>query len=241
MTTAAGNNGQQNGGGAAGAGASGDANKGAAGGATGSATGGQTQQIPPAGDQGTNKTGPLAAALGETTPGNQPPANQPPANQPPAVDYDKLDLKKPEGYKGADSDIAYARGMAKALGLSAEAAQKFVDEHAKVIAADDEAIIREQAQTRSDNIAKLKADAEFGGAKFNESIARADQALAVIDPNGELGAELKAFGLDTHPTLVRAFMRLGNMLAEGNTFVQAKPPNEEGKGASLSEFYPSMK
>lgn len=237
MSTEGSNNGSQNGaganGGAAGASgaagaAAGDQGKAGAAGAAGDQN--KNQAANGAGDQG--KTGPLAAALG---------ADGKPAAQPVAVDYDKLDLKKPEGYKGADSDLAFARNMAKNLGLSAEAAQKFVDEHAKVIAADDEAVTRETAQTRADNIATLKADAEFGGAKFNESITRADQWLAKYDPNGELAAELKSFGLDTHPTLVRAFMRAARDMADGTTFVQAKPGDNASQAASLSEFYPSMK
>ena len=198
-------------------------------GAGASGAGANGQQGAQGGEQ---KAGGLTAALGDQ--GGQ-------QAQPAAVDYDKLEFRKPDGYKGADSDIARVRALAKATGLTAEQAQKLFDHDAATITADGEAMVREVAQTRAANITALKADAEFGGTKYTESLTRADQALAILDPKGELLAELKEFGLEHHPTLVRAFMRAGRMMAEGTTFVQAKQGSEESRSASLSEFYPTMK
>jgi hypothetical protein len=229
MSTAANGNAGQNGQGGAAASAATGAS--AAAGATGSTGNGAAAS----GEQGkaaAGATATIAAALSEA--GNQ--NGQAVA----AVDYDKLDFKKPADYKGADGDIAFVREMAKATGLTAEQAQKFFDQHAAVIARDEEAQAREMAQSRVDKIAQLKADTEFGGPKYAESITKADQFLAKYDPNGELLAELKQFGLEVHPTLVRLFMRAGRDMGEGK-FVQ---PGTTGEGkqraASAEEMYPSM-
>lgn len=153
---------------------------------------------------------------------------------------ESYEFAKPADYKGADSDVARVTALAKAAGLTKEAAQKLFDADAAGIAENEAAVIREMAQARTDNIATLKADAEFGGAKYTESLTRADQALAVLDPKGELMAELKANGLEHHPLLVRTFMRAGRMMAEGTTLVQPQGQPASTKAASLSELYPTM-
>jgi hypothetical protein len=197
----------------------------AAGSVTPPAANGSATQAPPA-------TG-LAASLGVTE------GQAPPANQPPAVDYDKLDFKKPEGYKGADSDIAFVRDLAKSTGLSAEQAQKLFDRHAAVIADEEAAITREVEQTRADHIATLKSDPEFGGPKFAESITKADQFLAKYDTDGKLLAKLKQFGLEHEPDLVRVFMRAAAASSEGK-FVQAGKAPAQSRAATAQEMYPSM-
>lgn len=153
---------------------------------------------------------------------------------------EKYDLKKPEKYAGADSDVARVEAMAKALKLTPEAAQALFEYDATGIAEDNAAIERETAQVRADNIAAIKSDPEFGGAKYTESLTRADQAFAALDPKGELLAELKKFGLESHPPLVRAFMRAGKLMAEGTTIVQGGTRPTDSKSASLKEMYPTM-
>lgn len=198
------------------------------------AANGSAAQTPPAGAAPTG----LAAALGVTPDGQTPNGQQ--ANQPPAVDYDKLDFKKPDGYKGADSDIAFVRDLAKSTGLTAEQAQKLFDRHAAVIADEEAAIAREIEQTRNDHIAALKSDPEFGGPKFQESITKADQFLAKYDTEGKLLAKLKQFGLEHEPDLVRVFMRAAAASSEGK-FIQPGKTNGEGsRAATAQELYPSM-
>lgn len=234
MTTPAAGDGSNGAAGAAGAGNGGQAGAGAAGGAAAAGAGAA------AGNQagGTPAAGGFAAALAEN---GQPAAGGAAAAAAAPAIPESYDFKKPDGYKGVDADIARVQGMAKAGKLTAEQAQALFEADAANIAEQDAAIERETAQTRADNIAALKADPEFGGPKYAESITRADQALAILDPKGELLAELKQFGLEHHPNLVRAFARAGQMMTEGNTFVQAKGGPPESKAASLLEFYPTMK
>ncbi len=169
----------------------------------------------------------LAAELGAT-------ATQ--TNAPAPIDYDKLDLKKPEGYKGTDADLAFVRAAAKAAGVSAEAAQKLLDHHAATIASEEAAIQREIEQTRNDHIAALKSDPEFGGAKFSESITKADQFLAKYDPEGKLIGKLKQFGLEHEPDLVRVFMRAAAASSEGK-FIQSGKQPEASRSATAEEMY----
>ncbi len=145
-----------------------------------------------------------------------------------AINYDTLELKKPEGFTGSDHDLAYVRDIAKRMGISAAQAQQFLDVHAENIKAADAAILQEQQQAKAEHVAALKADPEFGGNKYQESVTKADQFLAKFDPTGELLTILKDNGLDNAPQLVRVFMRAGAAMGEGK-FVQAPADKQTEK------------
>lgn len=161
--------------------------------------------------------------------------------KPPAPEI-AYDFKKPDGYTGTDSDVSRIKDTAKALGLSVEQAQKLFDYDAQLIKNNDEAITREMAQARADHLAQLKSDPEFGGQKYRESITKADQFLAMVDPSMELLQSLREHGLDAFPPLVRAFMRAGQMMGNGKLhgIDSAKQPATDPANIPLHEkLYPT--
>lgn len=56
-------------------------------------------------------------------------------------------------------------------------------------------------------------DPEFGGDKYDESIAIATQGLAAYDPDGIMRQLLQETGYNRHPEVIRIFYRIGRDLA----------------------------
>ena len=56
-------------------------------------------------------------------------------------------------------------------------------------------------------------DPEFGGDKYDESIAIATQGLAAYDPDGIMRQLLQDTGYNRHPEVIRIFYRIGRDLA----------------------------
>lgn len=150
---------------------------------------------------------------------------------------DKYEFKAPPGVALSDAVTTEFSAMAKELGLSQDAAQKFLDRIAPKLAEGNANAISEAMKSTVNKWAEQsKADAEFGGEKLTENVAVATKAVerfaspalrALLgpyhrekNPNGT--------GLGNHPEVVRLFWKMGKAISEDKVVPGTTDP---GKGA----------
>jgi hypothetical protein len=201
---------------------------------------------PPTDSPPTGGGGSASPPAPTSSPGNPAPGGQtgPDATPPAAA---PIELKLPEGVDAKQFDAF--RELAGKHGLKGEAAQAVVDHYLE----------RQQAATKANQTAMEKsitdareswraaalADKEIAGGdpqKFAESLNLAERAVLKFGGR-ELLETLGATGLGSHPTVVRAFVRVGKAMAEdsisGTTggSGQTSHPDE----ALMAPLYTSMK
>jgi len=140
------------------------------------------------------------------------------------------ELKAPEGFTDTALLSAYTK-QANELGLSQEAAQKLFDALPAQIGAGLQARIDESARVMAE---AAKADAEFGGAKWDASkqtMARGMEALGVTPALRDI---LDRTGLGSHPDVIRVFYRAGLKLSPD------KIVGTEPAGAAPAEVHPAQ-
>lgn len=200
------------------------------GGDAGSQGGAEGGQASAAGDGGaaTNSTGQQSgaqAAAGATNP-------QTTGQQPQEVVYE---FKLPDGMELDTAARDAFIPLAKELKLSPEQAQKFVDLKVADVQRQAEAWQSQQAQW----VDQVKADAEVGGDNLEKSLAYAKAAVDFIgDP--ELTKLLNTTGYGNHPTLVKAFVKIGKQLAPDSFVGGKREPAANTEDARLARMYPTM-
>jgi len=103
--------------------------------------------------------------------------------------------------------------FAKEQNLSQEQAQKLADLGAKQLQKFQAAQADAVAQAREAWQSEARADKEYGGDKFDESLASAKKAVdAFATP--ELKTLLNQTGLGNHPELIRFMVRAGKAISE---------------------------
>lgn len=184
---------------------------------------------------------------GDAPPAGDPPADPPadpdPATQPPEA----YELTAPEGLTLDDETLAEADPIFRELGLSNEAAQKLVPVAAKFgerIAAQasqaaNQAIMGEVIAQRKAWATEAKADAEIGGANWDQTVELSAKALDAL--GYAKGSAFRNFltdsGLGNHPEMIRAFQRIGKMVGEDNEFVVGNPAHQ--RTDRLTALYPN--
>jgi hypothetical protein len=145
-----------------------------------------------------------------TGPTRQPdPAPETPAPEAPAYGEFKL----PDGATVDGASLEQATTLFKEAGLPQEQAQKFIDL----------ALSREQAAAtkgvqafvdlQTKWVSEIKADPEIGGTRFEASMASAGRAIDRLGVPG-LREALNLTGAGNNPAIVKAFVRLGQMVSE---------------------------
>ncbi len=144
-----------------------------------------------------------------TAPAAAAPATEAPAPEAPAYGAFKL----PDGSTVDAESMTQATELFKEAGLPQEQAQKFIDL----------ALSREQAAAtrgvqafvdlQTKWVSEIKADPEIGGAKFEASMASAGRAIDRLGVPG-LREALNLTGAGNNPAIVKAFVRLGQMVSE---------------------------
>jgi hypothetical protein len=191
---------------------------------------GQTADTAAAGAQGadTNSTGQQAtaqAAAGATN-------TQTTGQQAQEVVYE---FKLPDGMALDKVAVDAFTPLAKELKLSPEQAQKFVDLKVADTQRQAEAWQSQQAEW----VDQVKADTEIGGDKLEQSLAFAKAAVDFIgDP--ELTKLLNTTGYGNHPTLVKAFVKIGKQLAPDSFVGGKRAPAANSEEAALAKMYPTM-
>ena len=119
----------------------------------------------------------------------------------------------PEGYTLNDELLGSFTEKAKAANLTQAQAQDFLD-----MAVNSSKISAEQAtidfaKTREDWIDSVKADPDFGGAKFNETKQRAVRAMSKFG-SPALKTWFAQTGIGDQPELIKAFARMDKETGE---------------------------
>ena len=123
------------------------------------------------------------------------------------------EFKLPDGASVDGEQLEQATALFKEAGLPHEQAQKFIDL----------ALSREQAAAtrgvqafvdlQTKWVSEIKADPEIGGTKFEASMASASRAIDRLGVPG-LKEALNLTGAGNNPAIVKAFVRLGQMVSE---------------------------
>lgn len=141
---------------------------------------------------------------------------------------EKYDFEVPEGLE-LDAELAEKfTDVAKDLGLSNEQANKVVGLYAEQIQGMQEAQQASWGKTVADWSDELKADPEFGGAKFNENAEIAKMAVNKFGGD-DLKKALNETGLGNHPAIVKFMHKVGVSISEDSF-----ESNEDGGGKGKS-------
>jgi len=134
-----------------------------------------------------------------------------PGSKPEPVTY--TDFRLPEGATIDAAALDQARALFAQAGLPQDEAQKFVDL----------AVSREQAAAargvqafvdlQNKWVSEIKADPEIGGVRLEASMAQAARAIDRLGVPG-LKEALNLTGAGNNPAIVKAFVRLGQMVSE---------------------------
>lgn len=133
----------------------------------------------------------------------------------PAVEQrgDYEPFKLPEGAVVDPESLAAAAELFRASSLDQEQAQKFID----LAVSREQAAARKGAQAFVDLqnkwVSEIKADPDIGGNRLTASLASASRAIDRLAVPG-LREALNLTGAGNHPAVVKAFVRLGQMISE---------------------------
>lgn len=174
--------------------------------------------------QGTANAAPQATAPAPTTTvltGEQnatPTGEGKPADAKP-VDFD---LKFPDGVEADKALAEEFKKFAQELKLDGSAAQKSFEHLLKsrgaVLTGAKEKAAEAHRQRVTEWSEALKADKEFGGAKFDQNVIVAKKALTKFG-NPEFQKFLNTTGLGSHPELVKMLYRVGQAISEDSVAV----------------------
>lgn len=148
------------------------------------------------------------------------------------------DFKLPEGFEMDQAQVESFLPIAKELNLTQEQAQKLVDlqtAHAKSAA---EANQKAWESTLTEWADAARADKEFGGASFKDSLAQANKAIDAFGSK-ELRSALDVTGLGNHPEFLRFAYKVGKAISEDKFHVQNASSPAKPKGAA-EHLFPNM-
>ena len=156
------------------------------------------------------------------------------------VTPEKYEYKLPEGMELDTSLAEKVDPLFKEIGLSQEQAQKLVDVYAPYIKEQSEAANKQQLEGYKQTVEGWKAETlkELG----TESEAKLAKVSKVIDKFGtpKLREVLNDTGLGNHPELVRAFLKLGEVISEDSFANPSQQKNTSGV-RDPKKIYTSMK
>jgi hypothetical protein len=152
----------------------------------------------------------------------------------------ELKITIPEGANVNPEALKSFESMAKATGLTSEAASKIVAWNLEQAKANDAA----WAKQGQDWFNELSSDPDFGKANLEKSQVSVRRAVAKFFDSETL-ASLTEMGLDNHPGLVKALKRIGDTLKEDDSSTGSGGGNGAAaraadKASQLRTEYPSM-
>lgn len=141
------------------------------------------------------------------------------------------DLKP--AYSVSEEDLKAYEAHCRSIGMTQEQAQKSLEYAAANLERQQTAFLNQ----RKEWVSEIRADREFGGGRYAQSVVEARRALATFDPDGTVRAMLEETGYGDNPAIIRICARIGRAMAE-DTFSlgkvgTTKKPLEE-------RMYPNM-
>lgn len=123
------------------------------------------------------------------------------------------EFKLPEGVTVDAASLRPAAELFAETGLSQDQAQKFIDLAMARETAAAHKSVQAFVDLQNQWVSEIKADPDIGGDRLKASLASANRAIDRLDVPG-LREALNFTGAGNHPAIVKAFVRLGQMIAE---------------------------
>lgn len=191
---------------------------------------------------------PEAAAPAATVPDAAAPvadaaAVETPAAETPAAD-EPFSVKAPEGAEAYQADFDKFAGdmdgwlKANPNASAREALAEAAARQAKLVGESQAQAMAQRDQQISAWGDELKADKDFGGEAFDKNVATAIKGLEAVG-SPELRQMLDQTGLGSHPEIVRAFKKVGELVADAPFATGAQPAQSASSAAA--RMYPNMR
>lgn len=123
------------------------------------------------------------------------------------------EFKLPEGVTVDADSLRPATELFAETGLSQDQAQKFIDLAMARETAAAHKSVQAFVDLQNQWVSEIKADPDIGGDRLKSSLASANRAIDRLNVPG-LREALNFTGAGNHPAIVKAFVRLGQMIAE---------------------------
>jgi hypothetical protein len=123
------------------------------------------------------------------------------------------EFKLPEGVTADAESLRPATELFAETGLSQEQAQKFIDLAMARESAAQHRSVQAFVDLQNQWVSEIKADPDIGGDRLKGSLASANRAIDRLAVPG-LREALSFTGAGNHPAVVKAFVRLGQMISE---------------------------
>jgi hypothetical protein len=123
------------------------------------------------------------------------------------------EFKLPEGVTADPDSLKPATELFAETGLSQEQAQKFIDLALARETAAAHRGVQAFVDLQNQWVSEIKADPDIGGDRLKASLASAGRAIDRLNIPG-LREALNFTGAGNHPAVVKAFVRLGQMISE---------------------------
>lgn len=123
------------------------------------------------------------------------------------------EFKLPEGVTVDADSLKPATELFAETGLSQDQAQKFIDLAMARETAAAHKSVQAFVDLQNQWVSEIKADPDIGGDRLKSSLASANRAIDRLNVPG-LREALNFTGAGNHPAIVKAFVRLGQMIAE---------------------------
>lgn len=123
------------------------------------------------------------------------------------------EFKFPEGFAPDTDAIGEATKIMREARMPPEAAQQLLDFAAKREMAQAQRGVQAFVELQNKWVSEIKADPEIGGDKLDASLASAARAIDRLDVPG-LREALDLTGAGNNPAVVKAFVRLGQLVSE---------------------------
>jgi hypothetical protein len=142
------------------------------------------------------------------------------------------DFKLPEGVTFDPDSLRPAAELFAESGLSQEQAQKFIDLAMARESAAAQRGVQAFVDLQNRWVSEIKADPDIGGDRLKASLASAARAIDRLNVAG-LREALDFTGAGNHPAIVRAFVRLGQLISEDR--FRPGPPAPAAAPRSLAD------
>ena len=165
-----------------------------------------------------------------------------PAAEAPAAD-EPFSVKAPEGSEAYQADFDKFAGdmdgwlKANPNASAREALAEAAARQARLVGESQAQAMAQRDQQISAWGDELKADKDFGGEAFDKNVATAIKGLEAVG-SPELRQMLDQTGLGSHPEIVRAFKKVGELVADAPFATGAQPAQSASPAARM---YPNMR
>lgn len=126
---------------------------------------------------------------------------------------EKYEFKLPDGLTMDVAGLAKYEDTFRELGLTNDQAQRLIGQYSEQVVEQNKQLEAELAKQTEAWTNEIKGDPEFGGAKFDATVATAQKAIGHFG-SPELKQWLEVTGAMNHPGLVKAFARIGKAMSE---------------------------